>query len=157
MELANFKILTLNQNNDPVAFIELFERYRVLVYKIFKSRILNIVRHYTLVCLVIVLYLFSACTVQKQPISTVLDSRVTMTVYSAEILESVISRLATNAGQSFEFNTLILSPYKAKAADYNNVTVKSILDEQLKDTPIVYEFRKSKLAIGLKTNEAAQR
>lgn len=101
--------------------------------------------------------LLSACSVQKQQRTTILDSRITMKVYSAEILESVIGRIAANTGQYIKFNTLMLLPYKAKAADYRDVTVRNILEEQLKDTPMVYVFQKKKLTIELKNNGTAQR
>ncbi|MGY4539458.1 hypothetical protein ACVW0P_003892 [Mucilaginibacter sp. UYNi724] len=114
-------------------------------------------RRLNLFCLTAILSLLSGCALQKQHKPAVLDSRITMKVYSAEILESVINRLQASSGQNFEYNTLMLLPYKAKAAEYRDVTVRSILEEQLKGTPMVYEFRKKKLVIGLKNNDAAPR
>lgn len=114
-------------------------------------------RRLNLLCLTAMLSLLSGCALQKQQKLTVMDSRITMKVYSAEILESVINRLQANSGQNFEYNTLMLLPYKAKAAEYRDVTVRSILEEQLKGTPMVYEFRKKKLVIGLKNNATTKR
>lgn len=95
------------------------------------------------------LCLLPSCVVQRQG-STVLDKLVTMKVYSAEILESVINRLQADTGTPIDLNVQMLLPYMAKAADYKNVTVKAILEEQLGGTTLTYQIKKKKLTICLK-------
>lgn len=92
------------------------------------------------------LCLFSSCAVQKQGL-TILDKPITMKVYSAEILESVINRLCVDSMQDIQFNTMMLLPYRAKARDYKDKTVKSILDDQLAGTPIKYQLTKKGLIL----------
>lgn len=92
------------------------------------------------------LCLLPSCAVQKQGL-TILDKSVTMKVYSAEILESVINRLCIDSMQDIKFSSMMLLPYRAKARDYKDKTVKSILDDQLDGTPIRYQLTKKGLIL----------
>ncbi|MDB5111962.1 MAG: hypothetical protein JWR67_3076 [Mucilaginibacter sp.] len=78
---------------------------------------------------------------------SLLETKVTLKIYSAEILESVIMRLEMETGQHITYSTLMLLPYKAKARDYKDITVKDILNEQLSDTPFKYRMGKNQLEI----------
>ncbi|MGO1595936.1 MAG: hypothetical protein ACTHYC_05740 [Sphingobacterium sp.] len=74
--------------------------------------------------------------------ATVLDSHVTMRVYGAERLESVIFRLQVNADIKIGFTPQQLSGYMAKSADYDGVTLRTVLEEQLEGTPFEYRLLK---------------
>jgi hypothetical protein len=88
--------------------------------------------------------LFSGIWQDKAPL---LETRVTMKVYAAEILESVINRLNMETGANIHYSTLMLLPFKAKARDYKNVCVKDILKDQLTGTPLDYQLLKKSLTI----------
>lgn len=90
--------------------------------------------------LALMLCLLPSCAVQHGQSSTILDRPVTMTVYGAEILESVINRLCVDTMQDIKFNTTMLLPYRAKARDYKDITVREILEDQLAGTPIKYQL-----------------
>lgn len=77
----------------------------------------------------------------------ILDKRLTMHVYPVEILESVIVRLNSQLDGRFTWDSRMLSPYKAKEADYREQSVREILDDQLSGTPIRYAVTKQKLVI----------
>lgn|GEM_PF-6120730 len=76
-----------------------------------------------------------------------LNHRVTMQVHSAEILESVVGRLNTRLGGRITWDTRMLSPYKAKAATYQQTAVSAILDDQLSGKPIRYKEKRGKILI----------
>lgn len=97
-----------------------------------------------LIIFMISMPLFSGVWQQKP---SLLDKRFTITFYAAEILESVIMRIEVETGQHIRYNTLMLLPYKAKARDYKNISVKDILDDQLSDTPIKYQAGKKQLEL----------
>lgn len=94
-----------------------------------------------LIILMISVPLFSGVWQQKP---SLLDTRLNITFYAAEILESVVNRIGADTGQSLIFDTLQLLPYKAKAKVYNNTTVKEILDDQLAGTPFKYRMNRKK-------------
>ncbi len=94
-----------------------------------------------LLLLMISVQLFSGVWQQKP---SLLDTRLTITFYAAEILESVVNRIGADTGQTIIFDTMKLLPYKAKARVYNNATVKEILDEQLAGTPFEYRMNRKK-------------
>lgn len=94
-----------------------------------------------LILLIISVSMFSSVWQQK---SALLDRRLTITFYAAEILESVANRVGVDTGQMIIFNTLQLLPYKAKAKTYSNATIREILDEQLAGTPFKYGMNKKK-------------
>jgi uncharacterized protein (UPF0179 family) len=77
----------------------------------------------------------------------ILEKRLSMTIHSAEILESVIARLQANTGENVKYSTYELLPYHAKAKVYEQVTVKEILEHQLQGTPIRYKLQRKKLII----------
>jgi len=77
----------------------------------------------------------------------ILDRRLTMQVYPVEILESVINRLDGHLNGKITWDSRMLSPYKAKAADYREQSIREILDDQLSGTPIRYDVRKQKVVI----------
>ena len=79
---------------------------------------------------------------QQKP--SLLDRRLTITFYAAEILESVANRVGVDAGQTILFDTMKLLPYKAKAREYKNVTIREILDDQLAGTPFKYRVNRKK-------------
>lgn len=95
----------------------------------------------------ITLCLLPACAVRHKENLALLDRHVTMKVYSAEILESVINRLCVDTMQDIKFNTMMLLPYRAKARDYQGVTVRDILNDQLNGTPIKYKLLKQDLIL----------
>jgi hypothetical protein len=77
----------------------------------------------------------------------ILDKKITMTVHPSEILESVVFRLQSNSGEKIDYNTYLLLPHKAKAKDYREVSLRSILDEQLQGTGFTYRMVKGRLSI----------
>lgn len=79
--------------------------------------------------------------------ATLLETKVTIRIYAAEILESVISRINVETGQNIRYNTVMLLPFKAKAWDYRNVSVKEILEDQLAGTPLKYKLLKKSFTI----------
>lgn len=87
----------------------------------------------------------------------ILQTKITMKVYAAEILESVILRLQSDIDHPIEFSTRMLSPYRAKAAEYKDATLETILKEQLAGTPLTYQIKKTKLTICLKDNGIANK
>lgn len=94
-----------------------------------------------LILLMISVPMFSGVWQQKP---SLLDTRLTITFYAAEILESVVNRVGVETGQSIIFDTMKLLPYKAKAKTYDNATVKDILDDQLAGTPFKYRLTRKK-------------
>ena len=85
--------------------------------------------------------LFSG-TWQQRP--SPLETRLSITFYYAEILESVANRVGVNTGQTILFDTIELLPFRAKAREYKNITVKEILNEQLAGTPFKYRVNRKK-------------
>ena len=104
------------------------------------------VKQVELIVLALLFCLLPSCTVQRQS-TMLLDRPVTMKVYSAEILESVINRIGLNTGQDIKFNTIMLLPYRAKAREYKDITVREILNDQLKGTPMKYQLLDNGLII----------
>jgi len=102
---------------------------------------------FSLLGLVVMLCLLPSCAVRHGQSLTVLDRVVTMQVYGAEILESVINRLCVDSMQDIKFDTMMLLPYRAKARDYKEVTVRKILDDQLEGTPIKYRLSNNGLIL----------
>lgn len=88
--------------------------------------------------------LFTALWQGKTPL---LDTKVTLKIYATEILESVITRLNAEVGTDIRYSSLMLLPFKAKARDYCNVSVKEILEDQLAGTPLKYKLVKKLLTI----------
>lgn len=76
-----------------------------------------------------------------------LERKVTMPVYQSERLESAMMRLALNTGRRFDVQVLTISGTMAKTADYYEVPVGMILEEQLKDTPFTFRLTRKKLKI----------
>jgi hypothetical protein len=94
-----------------------------------------------LILLFITLPLFSSVWQQKP---SLLDKRLSITFYKAEILESVVNRIGVDTGETIIFDVRQLLPYKAKADTYRNATVKEILDDQLAGTPFKYRINRKK-------------
>ncbi|MBE7176145.1 MAG: hypothetical protein INR69_07060 [Mucilaginibacter polytrichastri] len=86
----------------------------------------------------------------KAPVS-VLDSMLSTTVYSNENLESVILRLANMTNISIGFRPSALLPFHAKAQTYHDVSLRSVLDNQLEDTPIGYRFQYGRIELYFKS------
>lgn len=86
-----------------------------------------------------------ACKTQQH--IQALERKISMPVFRAERLESAIMRVALNTGRRFEVSLLIRSDAKAKEADYREVAVGFILQEQLKGTPFTYRLNKKELKI----------
>lgn len=97
--------------------------------------------------MVLISCLLPSCALQHRQSAAILDRPVTMKVYSAEILESVINRLCADTGLDIKYSTMMLLPYRAKARDYNAITVREILDDQLAGTPIKYQLLKKGLRL----------
>ena len=97
-------------------------------------------RNFSILGFALILCLLPSCAVQQKRSLTILDHLVTMKVYSAEILESVINRLCVDTVQDIKFNTMMLLPYRAKARNYKDITVREILDDQLAGTSIKYQL-----------------
>jgi hypothetical protein len=82
---------------------------------------------------------------QEKP--ALLETKVTMKIYASEILESVILRINADTGANIRYSTLMLLPFKAKAREYQNISVREILDDQLTGTPLKYKLLKKVLTI----------
>lgn len=78
---------------------------------------------------------------------TMLEKKINISVYPAEILESVIYRLQLSVGTTFEFDVRMLEPYQAKGSNYKDVSLKQILDHQLAGTPLKYKLKKGNLVL----------
>lgn len=70
-------------------------------------------------------------------------------MHAAETLESIIFRIQAQTYKPIGFTTHLLMPYKAKAADYKEVSVREILSQQLAGTPILYHFKRKQLVLYL--------
>lgn len=81
--------------------------------------------------------------------SSVLDEKVSLTVYKAETIESVVFRLAQLTGKRFGYRSSLLSQFKGKHAEYEQATVKDVLDDQLDGTLLSYRIKKKQLEIFL--------
>jgi len=77
----------------------------------------------------------------------ILERRLSIIVHPTEILESVLYRLQEKTGESIEYSTYELLPYKAKAKAYTQVILKEILEHQFDGTPFHYKIYKKKLAV----------
>lgn len=95
--------------------------------------------------------LCSAATSAQAP--NPLDKKVTFKVYAAERLESVFFRLESHMGVRAEFKVLEFASLKAKPANYKGITVKEVLDEQLRGTGFTYEVRNGKLVLFKKSRQ----
>src|ERR1700744_2123346 len=91
--------------------------------------------------------LFISLAGLQQEKEALLTTRVTLKIYGAETLESVIMRIECETGQHIRYSTLMLLPYRAKARDYQGISVKEILDEQLSGIPIKYQAGKKQLEL----------
>ncbi len=100
--------------------------------------------------LIILLGMQVSCKTQRSV--QALERKVSMPVFGAERLESVMMRLALNTGRRFDVDLLVRSDAKAKAADYRDVAVGFILQEQLSGTPFTYRLNKKELKIYRKRN-----
>jgi hypothetical protein len=115
------------------------------------DRIMNIgLKGIVLIGLIVSFGLQVSCKTQRK--ITALERKVSMPVFKAERLESVIMRLALNTGRRFDVSLLVRSDAMAKAADYWDVGVGVILQEQLKGTPFGYRLKKNELKIYKKDN-----
>lgn len=76
-----------------------------------------------------------------------LRRKITMTVHSSEILESVVYRLYLQTNIKIDFNVRMLAPYLARPAVYKNTALKDILDHQFKETQIRYLLKNEKLVL----------
>lgn len=94
-----------------------------------------------LILIMIAVPMFSTVRQQKPDL---LERPVNMKIYAAEILESVMNRVGVETGQTIVFNVLQLTPYKATARNYHNVTVREVLDDQLSGTPFRYMLNRKK-------------
>lgn len=74
-----------------------------------------------------------------------LNLTVSMKVHAAETLESVIFRLDSFTGQRIEFSSQSLQGYRAKAADYQNIPLRQILQEQLTGTDFSFHVDKKRV------------
>ncbi len=86
-------------------------------------------------------------TQEPNPKHELLQRKTYMAVHRAETLESVILRIYLETRTNIEFSSALLSPYRAKAADYKGASLGMILKEQLKDTPIKYRIKGSTLTL----------
>jgi len=86
---------------------------------------------------------WSALKVSPKP--DILNMSVTMTVHAAETLESVIFRLDSFTGQRIEFSNQSLQGYRAKAANYQNIPLRQILQEQFTGTDFSFYINKKRI------------
>lgn len=107
-------------------------------------------KHIALAGIIVLLGLQVSCKTQRKVAA--LERKISMPVFKAERLESVMMRVALNTGRRFEVTVLALSKATAKEADYRDVAVGVILEEQLRGTSFGYRLRKNKLKIYKKEN-----
>jgi|GEM_PF-959704 len=84
---------------------------------------------------------------EPNPKHKLLQRKTHMAVHRAETLESVILRIYLETRTNIEFSSALLSPYRAKAANYKGASLGMILKEQLKDTPIKYRIKGNTLKL----------
>lgn len=102
-------------------------------------------KHFILAVMTILLGLQVSCKTQQN--IPALERKVSMPVFKAERLESVMMRLAMNTGRRFDVQVLTISGTVAKEADYKDVPMRVILEEQLAGTPFAYRLNKDELKI----------
>lgn len=100
----------------------------------------------------IVVLLVSQASCKSQQAVPALERKISMPIFWAERLESVMMRVALNTGRRFDVSLLTRSDVKAKEADYHDVAIGIVLDEQLKGTPFYFRLNKNELKIYKKEN-----
>lgn len=87
------------------------------------------------------------CGAQTKQLGDLLNKELNLEVHASERLESVFFRLELHTESRINFEVQKMFPYKAKPANYKNISLKKILDEQLANTPFGYKIYKKKLLI----------